>query len=77
VWVSRWVEPRDWPLTAPCPTCGSTEITESQLALNTWRHYTWECQHCGTHTHWVTHHHRLLHPQTWTGPRRSTWPPTH
>jgi hypothetical protein len=74
--VGRWVEPRDWPLEAPCPTCGGIAVTESQLTVNTWRHYTWECRRCGTRTHWAVHHHRLLHPQTWNGPRKSIWTAT-
>jgi hypothetical protein len=71
--VSWWVEPRDWPLRAPCPTCGGSEVTESRLTVNTWRHYTWECRACGTYTHWAVHHHRMLHPQSWVGPRTSAW----
>lgn len=37
----------------------------------------WECRQCGSHTHWATHHHRRLHPQTWSGPRKSIWTATH
>lgn len=36
--------------------CGSTEVTEFQLTVNTWRHYTWECRRCGNCTHWANHH---------------------